>query len=112
LISGQLRIAATCIVAAGGVAAAYVASVTGFEQLLKASSVAREVASPSAIDVTVGSLVVTGFLAVFAIQTAATGMGRFSFVRALHVHAANGFYLDIPARRLTARVWGLISPVP
>lgn len=112
LISGQWRITATCIAAAGGVAAAYVAGVTGFEHLLRASSVARDVAAPSAIDLAVGSLVVTGFLAVFAIQAAATEMRQFSCVRALHVHAANGFYLDIPARRFTARLWGLTSPAP
>jgi NAD(P)H-quinone oxidoreductase subunit 5 len=112
LVSGRLRIAAAGIVAAGGVAVAYIAGVSGFERLLAAASVAREVAPPSSIDLAVAGLVVVGFLAVFAIQAAATLMGRIPLVRALHVHAANGFYLDIPARQLTARVWGLTTPVP
>jgi NAD(P)H-quinone oxidoreductase subunit 5 len=112
LVSGRLRIAAAGIAAAGGVAAAYVAGVTGFDQLLAASSVAREVAPASRIDLAVAGIVVAGFLAVFAIQAAATLMARLPLVRALHVHAANGFYLDIPARQLTARVWGLTTPVP
>jgi len=33
-------------------------------------------------------------------------------VRSLYVHAANGLYCDIPARRITARFWGLTTPVP
>ncbi len=30
----------------------------------------------------------------------------------LYVHATNGFYLDVPVRRLTAWCWGLRSPAP
>lgn len=30
----------------------------------------------------------------------------------LYVHATNGFYLDVPVRRLTAWCWGLNSPAP
>jgi hypothetical protein len=30
----------------------------------------------------------------------------------LYVHATNGFYLDIPARRVTAWVWGGTAPTP
>lgn len=30
----------------------------------------------------------------------------------LYVHAANGFYLDVPVRRFTAWCWGLRSPAP
>jgi len=49
---------------------------------------------------------------VFAIQVAASWLARLPMVRALYVHASNGFYCDIPARQITARVWGLETPVP
>jgi len=111
-VSGKIRIAVTGVVGAAGVAAAYVAGVTGFDQLLAASSVARTVPSPSGVDLVVAGIVVAGFLAVFGIQSAATLLARLPLVRALHVHAANGFYLDIPARQITARFWGLTTPVP
>ena len=111
-VSGKIRIAVTGVVGAAGVAAAYVAGVTGFDHLLAASSVARTVPSPSGVDLVVAGIVVSGFLAVFGIQSAATLLARLPLVRALHVHAANGFYLDIPARQITARFWGLTTPVP
>jgi hypothetical protein len=60
----------------------------------------------------VALIVVVGFLGVFAIQSAGTTLARLPVVRSLYVHAANGLYCDIPARRITARVWGLTTPVP
>lgn len=57
-------------------------------------------------------LVASGFLGVFWLQTVANGPAVGSVLRSLYVHAANGFYLDVPARRLTARVWGQTSPTP
>ena len=111
-VSGRIRIALGGVAAAAGVAVAYVAGVSGFDRLLAASSVAHAVPSPWGIDLMVAGFVVAGFIAVFAIQSAATLLARLPIVRALHVHAANGFYLDIPARQVTARVWGLTAPVP
>lgn len=57
-------------------------------------------------------LIAPGFLGVFWLQTIANGPAVSSVLRSLYVHAANGFYLDVPARRLTARVWGQTSPTP
>jgi NAD(P)H-quinone oxidoreductase subunit 5 len=70
------------------------------------------VSPTSAFHIAVSGLVAIGFLAVFAIQATATNLARLPTIRSLYVHAANGFYCDIPARRLTARVWGLTAPVP
>ena len=111
-MSGKLRIVAMGVAAAAGVAAAYAAGVVGFDRVLAASSVARTVPPPSAVDMVVAGIVVAGFAGVFALQAAAPLFARLSVVRAFHVHAANGFYLDIPARQLTARFWGLSTPVP
>lgn len=57
-------------------------------------------------------LIAFGFLGVFWLQAVANGPDVSSTLRSLYVHAANGFYLDVPARRLTARVWGQTSPTP
>ncbi len=111
-VSGRIRIAMGSLVAATGVAIAYVLGVVGFDSLLAASSVARSLPPASTVDLLVAGLVVVGFLAVFAIQAASQVVTRLPAIRALHVHAANGFYLDVPARQVTARVWGLSTPVP
>ena len=112
LVSGSVRLALASVAAGGFVTGAYVASFLAFDRLLAVSSVARDGLPPSSVDVFVSGLVVVGFLGVFAIQTAASSLARLPAARALYVHAANGFYFDIPARRLTARVWGLTAPVP
>lgn len=110
--SGRVLIAAGSLVTAVGLAAAYVLGVAGFELILAASSVARSVPPASTLDLIVACVVIMGFLAVFTIQSASQFLTRMPAVRTLSVHAANGFYLDIPARQFTARVWGLTTPVP
>jgi NAD(P)H-quinone oxidoreductase subunit 5 len=112
LLAGSWRLAAGGIAGGLVVSLAYVAASLGVDAILERSAVAREVLPTSAFDLAVSGLVVIGFLGVFAIQAATTTLARLPAIRALHVHAANGFYCDIPARRLTARVWGLTAPVP
>lgn len=116
-LSGSAWLAGGGIVAAAGVAVAYVAAWGLTDRLLAGSAVAvarpaTALSEASALELLVAVIVVLGFLAVFAIQAATPLLARLPAVRALHVHAANGFYLDIPARRLTARLWGLSDPVP
>jgi NAD(P)H-quinone oxidoreductase subunit 5 len=110
--SGRLWVAVGSLGAATGVAAAYAGGVVGFDWILAGSSVVVRGPLHSAFGLLVAGIVVAGFLAAFAIQSATPFLARFPLVRALHVHAANGFYLDIPARQITARVWGLSTPVP
>ena len=112
LLAGSWRLAAAAIIGGATAAIAYTAACLGIERLLLASSVAHAIMPPSTLDLVVSGLVVAGFLFVFAIQAAAAALARVSFIRALHVHASNGFYCDIPARQITARVWGLSAPVP
>jgi NAD(P)H-quinone oxidoreductase subunit 5 len=66
----------------------------------------------SAIDLIAASVVAVGFASVFILQAVADRFAHLGFVRGLYVHAANGFYLDIPVRRLTARAWGGVAPTP
>jgi len=76
------------------------------------TSVSHQITSPSASHGLVIAVVAVGFFAVFALQAVAGAFPGLPKLRALYVHAANGFYLNIPARRLTARVWGRSSPTP
>ena len=112
LLAGSWRLAVATILGGAAVAVTYTLACLGIERLLLASSVAHAVVPPTMLDLAVSGLVVVGFLGVFAIQAAAATLARVPFIRALHVHASNGFYCDIPARQLTARVWGLSAPVP
>jgi NAD(P)H-quinone oxidoreductase subunit 5 len=112
LLSGSWKLAAGGIAGGLVVSLAYVAAYLGVDAILHGSAVAQAVLPTSVFDLAVSALVVIGFLGVFAIQAAATTLARLPAIRALHVHAANGFYCDIPARQLTARVWGLTTPVP
>jgi NAD(P)H-quinone oxidoreductase subunit 5 len=112
LLSGSRWVSLTGMAAAVGVGLAYAAAYVGFDKLLAVSAVAHGAGPASMLDTAVAALVVVGFLVVFAIQVAGISLARLPLVRSLYVHAANGLYCDIPARRLTARVWGLTSPVP
>jgi NAD(P)H-quinone oxidoreductase subunit 5 len=112
LLSGSWKLAAGGIAGGLVVSLAYVGAYLGVDEILQRSAVAHAVLPTSVFDIAVSGLVVVGFLGVFAIQAATPSLARLPAIRALHVHAANGFYCDIPARRITARVWGLTTPVP
>jgi NAD(P)H-quinone oxidoreductase subunit 5 len=112
MLSGSWKLAAGGIAGGCGVSLAYVAASIGVEAILRNSAVAHAVLPTSVFDMAVSGLVVVGFLGVFAIQAATATLTRLPAIRALHVHASNGFYCDIPARQITARVWGLTTPVP
>jgi len=111
-LSRSAWLVASGLLATAGVAFTYDTLLTATDRLLSSSRVARGLPADSAVHWLIPALVVAGFLGVWTIQAATPLLARLTFVRALHVHAANGFYLDIPARRLTARVWGLKEPVP
>jgi NAD(P)H-quinone oxidoreductase subunit 5 len=111
-LAGSVRVAGFGVVAAAGVAVAYLGALFATERILAGSAIAVDLPATSPAGLLVAVAVVVGFLGVFAIQAATPLMARLPAMRALHVHAANGFYLDVPARRLTARVWGLSNPVP
>ena len=112
MLAGSWRLAGMGLAMACGVSILSAVAVEAATRLLAGASVARSIDPPSLLDTIVAMVVVVGFLGVFALQAAATLLGRHPLVRGLYVHAANGFYCDIPARILTARVWGLSTPVP
>lgn len=51
-------------------------------------------------------------LLIYLLATLPITGGRWLAWPSLYVHATNGFYLDVPVRRLTAWCWGLNSPAP
>jgi NAD(P)H-quinone oxidoreductase subunit 5 len=109
--SGSWRIAAQGVAAAGLVSWLYLGGWLAIDRLL-ASSVSHQLAVSSPLDIAVIGIVTIGFSGVFVLQSAAGKMSHHPIIRSLYVHAANGFYLDIPARRLTARIWGGAAPTP
>ena len=112
LLSGSRWVSLAGIAAAFGVGLAYAAFYLGMDRLLASAAIAHGTIPASALDNAVAAIVVVGFLGVFTIQAAGMTLARVPLVRHLYVHAANGLYCDIPARRITARIWGLKAPVP
>lgn len=78
---------------------------------LVASSTSHHTVVPSTLDVAVLILVAVGFIGIFTLQALSGPLAPRRWIRALYVHAMNGFYIDIPARRLTARFYGQTAPV-
>ncbi len=111
LLSGSWSVVVRGIAAAAAVPALYLTGWYAIDRVL-ASSVSLQAVPPSAPDVLQVSLVLAGFMAVFALQIATRFSARRPALRSLYVHASHGFYLDIPARRLTAWVWGAKAPTP
>ncbi|MFM7244101.1 MAG: NADH-quinone oxidoreductase subunit L [Planctomycetaceae bacterium] len=112
LLSGCRWVSLTGVGAAFGVGMAYAAAYVAVDRLMASAAIAHNAGPTSSLDAAVAALVVVGFLSMFAIQAAGVTLARLPVVRSLYVHAANGLYCDIPARRITARVWGLKAPVP
>lgn len=79
---------------------------------LVASATSHYAAVPSALDIVILSIVALGFVGLFTLQGLSEALARQRWVRALYVHALHGFYIDVPARRLTARIYGVTAPVP
>ncbi len=76
-----------------------------------ATSTSHHVVTLSLSDVAVMLLVSLGFLGVFLCQAFAGTLSQHRWARAIYVHAMNGFYVDIPARRITAWFYQQESPV-
>ncbi|MCA9443558.1 MAG: hypothetical protein KC964_22345, partial [Candidatus Omnitrophica bacterium] len=89
----------------------YLVAYLTVDRILSAS-VSNQAIQFSTLDWVMAVFILFGFLAVFALQAMVTTRINRPFLRAFYVHALNGFYLDIPARRITARFWGHESPTP
>lgn len=111
LILGSWRIAAKGITAAAAVSWFYLGAWLAIDYVL-AASVSHQSVAQSPMDLVVVGIVTIVFVGVFVLQVVAGKFSQLPILRPLYVHAANGFYLDIPARRVTAHVWGGTAPTP
>ena len=108
--AGSLRVAGLGIIAAICVSVGYYGAYLLTDMAL-ATSVSHFRIIPSLFDSLVTGLVAAGFVGIFLLQAATGSRSQGSLMRSLYVHAANGFYLDVPARRITAWAWGHGGPV-
>lgn len=110
LATGIARLAIRSIANALLVAVTYSATYLLIDRLV-ASSTSHHTVVSSTLDAAVMALVGMGFVGVFTLQALSVSRARRRWVRALYVHAMNGFYIDIPARRLTSWFYGQTAPV-
>ena len=105
LATGFLALSVRSIACALLVTVTYSASYRAIDHLVKGSTTLHQVSS-SLLDVIVLTIVAVGFVLVFSLQTLSGPLAKRRWIKALYVHAMNGFYVDIPARQLTARIYG------
>jgi NAD(P)H-quinone oxidoreductase subunit 5 len=110
LATGTVGLAFRSIAGACLVALAYSVTYLAMDRLV-ASSTAQQMVGPSLLDFLVLALVALGFVGVFALQALSGPLANRRWVRTVYVHAMNGFYIDIPARRITARFYRQPAPV-
>ena len=108
--SGSFRLAVRSLCAGALVTFCYYAAFLVMNNIL-AETVPHLTMPPSSMDRIVFWLVTMGFGFICVLQSIFIPLTHRPFVRTLYVHAMNGLYLDIPARRLTARFWGQSAPV-
>ena len=108
--AGSWRLAVRSLFAGTLVTFSYFAAFVVMNNIL-GDTVPHLTTPPSSTGSLVFALVTLGFIFICVLQTIFTSLTDLPVVRALYVHAMNGLYLDIPARRLTARFWGQAAPV-
>ncbi len=108
--SGSIRLAGWSVLAAMGVSIGYFAAFLLTDQLL-ASSVAHQKVASGFFDSLVTGCVGAGFIGIFLLQSTTRLATQSPLMRWLYIHAVHGFYLDVPARRITAWAWGQHGPV-
>ncbi len=110
LATGVVRLFVRSIANALLVAVVYSAAYLVMDNLV-ANATSHYVVTHSALYIVTLAIVAVGFIGVFTLQGLLGPLARQRWVQALYVHAMNGFYIDIPARRLTARIYGVTAPV-
>lgn len=108
---GQWKISRAGLTAAMVVCAAYFAAFAAMDHLV-ATSLPLPPQTISPLAALLMALVALGFLGVFMLQALLVRQRQSPWMRSLYVHAMNAFYIDIPARRLTARFYGQSTPAP
>lgn len=73
---------------------------------LAANAIPQPAGSLSTLGIVLAIFVVSWFVGTIVIPPIAKPFAQHRWARAAYVHALNGFYLDIPARRLTDWIYG------
>lgn len=108
--TGLGRVAPRTFAMALLVAAVYAVAYRGMDGLV-ASSTSHHVAASSPFELVLLGTISLAFAGMFVLQALAPSLAARQWVRALYVHLMNGFYIDIPARRITAWCYGQTSAV-
>jgi NAD(P)H-quinone oxidoreductase subunit 5 len=103
--TGYLRLSILGIGAAAGVAVLYLSLFEVMDTLLK-ETVSHQPVADSPFDITVSAVAMASFFLMFILTHFTQGFSHFWWMHRFYVHANNGFYLDIPLRRITARIYG------
>ena len=103
--TGYLRISMLGVGAAAGVAVLYLSLFEVMDMLLK-ETVSHQPVADSPFDITVSAVAIVSFFLMFILTHFTQGISHFPWMHRFYVHANNGFYLDIPLRRVTARIYG------
>jgi NAD(P)H-quinone oxidoreductase subunit 5 len=106
VVGRSLRSIANALIVALAYSAAYL-----LMDHFVASATSHHTLGPAPLEIVILVVVALGFTGVFTLQAVAGPLARRPWIQALYVHAMNGFYIDIPARRLTARIYGVTAPV-
>ena len=99
------KLAGLGLAAAVTVAVAYFASFEIIDSLL-AATMSRRPLDRSPLDLAVHIVALASFVMIFVVQNFIQSFSHLPWVQVFYVHANNGFYLDIPFRRLTGWIYG------
>jgi NAD(P)H-quinone oxidoreductase subunit 5 len=109
ILWNSLRVARLPVIAMGLVMMVAVAflyrGLVGAFALLLANGVAPAAIAPSAVDVGLAVLVAISFSFLFLLQLLVSSAHATRLAETFYVHAYNGFYLDLPLRKLVNAIW-------
>lgn len=108
--SGSVNLGVWAMASGAAVSGTYALAYRLLDQIVAASAV-QHATTTTGLHVAVVGVVAAGFLGAFALQSSLARVSRHPWFQAAYVHALNGFYIDIPARRLTAWFYRQSAPV-
>lgn len=111
LQSGYSSIAVGSLLAGLAVYLGHLGGRTLLERLLH-ESLSRPAFEHTLTDTIVAIGILLGFWGVIAVAASAERFAHRPWINRLYVHVLHGFYIDVPARRLTAWIYHQLTPVP
>ncbi|MEW4456427.1 proton-conducting transporter membrane subunit [Bremerella sp. JC817] len=109
--SGSPRLALIGMTASTLIVAIYFLSHAALDGLTRDVLAHDSVGTSLSSQIVIG-IVAIGFVSLGIIEIAKDHLANSRILQLLYVHAVNGFYFDIAARRLTALLWARSAPTP